>query len=319
VFPLLIKWADTYKMESGISINYQPVGSGAGIRQIKSQAVDFGASDAPLHPNELAEAGLLQFPVAVGGVVPVVNIDGVGLGQLRLSGRVLADIYLGRIAKWNDKAISDLNPGLTLPDQAIARGYRSDGSGTTYVFADYLTRVSPEWKAKVGVGTFVEFPGGVGGKGNEGVAAFVASNKGAIGYVEYAYAKQKNLTPVVMENHDGNYVVPSRLSFQSAADNAGWIKTPAFYVLLTDEPGKESWPICGATFVLVHKQQKDPDVAKGILKFFDWAYRKGTGITDKLDYVEMPESVVELIESTWTEIKVPGGSTAWTTSTSTQH
>jgi phosphate transport system substrate-binding protein len=204
VFPLLAKWLDTFRAESGISINYQPVGSAAGIRQIKSKIVDFGASDAPLPPEELGGAGLLQFPLVIGGVVPVVNIDGVGPGQLRLSGPVLADIYLGKITRWNDKAISDLNSELTLPDQAIVRTHRSDGSGTTYVFADYLSKASLEWRAQVGVGAFVEFPGGVGGKGNEGVATFVASNKGTIGYVEYAYAKQRNLAPVLMENHDGN-------------------------------------------------------------------------------------------------------------------
>lgn len=319
VFPLLAKWADAYKAESGISINYRPVGSGAGIRQIKSKTVDFGASDAPLRSEELAEAGLLQFPIVVGGVVPVVNVDGVGPGQLRLSGSILAEIYLGKIVKWNDKAILDVNSGLMLPDRAIVRAHRSDGSGTTYVFADYLAKVNREWRTEVGVSTFVEFPGGAGGKGNEGVAAFVASNKGSIGYVEYAYAKQKNLAPVLMQNQAGNYVAPSRRSFQSAAANADWTKTPAFHVLLTDQPGKESWPISGATFILVHKQQQNPDVAKGMLKFFDWAYREGTRIADDLDYVEMPQSVVELAQNAWKEIKLPGGLAAWTGSAAAQH
>jgi phosphate transport system substrate-binding protein len=319
IFPLLVKWVDSFRTESGISINYQPVGSGAGIRQIKSKTVDFGASDAPLPPEELRGAGLLQFPLVIGGVVPVVHINGVGPGQLRLSGPVLADIYLGKITRWNDKAIADLNAGLTLPDQAIVPTHRSDGSGTTYVFADYLSKVSLEWRAQVGVGTFVEFPGGAGGKGNEGVATFVASNEGTIGYVEYAYAKQRNLASVLVENHDGIYVAPNRRSFESAGANADWTKTPAFYVLPTDEPGKESWPISGATFILVYRQQQNAKVANEMLKFFDWAYRKGTRIAADLDYVEMPRSVVELAENSWTSIKLPGGNSAWTASAVTQH
>jgi phosphate transport system substrate-binding protein len=319
VSPVLINWADAYKRESGTIVNYHSVGSSAGIRQIKGKAENFGASDAPLRPEELAGAGLVQFPIVVGGVVPVVNIDGVGPGQLRLTGPVLANIFLGKITRWNDRAIAELNAGLTLPDQPIVLVHRSDGSGTTYVFADYLARVSPEWRERIGVGTSVEFPSGVGGNGNEGVAAFTASIKGAIGYVEYAYVKRLNLAYALVMNLDGNFVTPNRQSFRSAAANADWTKAPAFYILLTGEPGPESWPITGSTFILVHKQQQDPTVAKGMLRFFDWAYRNGTEIADKLDYVAMPPAVVELVERTWTDIKLPDGTAAWTPLTSVQH
>jgi phosphate transport system substrate-binding protein len=318
-FPLLAKWVDAFRTESGISIKYQPIGSAAGILQIKGKTVDFGASDAPLPPEQLSGAGLLQFRLVIGGVVPVVNIDGVAPGRLRLSGTVLADIYLGKITKWNDKAISDLNPELTLPDQAIVRTYRSDGSGTTYVFADYLSKVSLEWRAQVGAGTFVEFPGGVGGKGNEGVAALVASGKGTIGYVEYAYAKQKNLASVMMENRDGNYVAPSRQVFEAASANTDWTRMPAFDLQPTDVQGKDSWPISAATFILVRKQQQNREVASSMLTFFDWAYGKGPSIADSLDYVEMPQSVVDVVENSWSEIKLPDGSSAWTASAETKH
>jgi phosphate transport system substrate-binding protein len=312
VAPVLATWAEAYKSESGIAIAYHSVGSGAGIHEIKAKAVNFGASDAPLRPEELAGAGLVQFPIVVGGVVPVVNIDGVGPGQLHLTGNLLADIYLGKISKWNDPAIAELNPNMNLPDEAIILAHRSDGSGTTFVFTDYLTRVSKEWRERVGAGTAVEFPGGAGGNGNEGVAAFTAKTKGAIGYVEYTYAKRLNLAYALVRNHDGNYVAPRRQSFQSAAANADWAKAPAFYLVMTDTDGTDSWPITGSTFILVHKQQADAEIATGMLRFFDWAYRRGAEIANKLDYVEMPPAIVQLAERTWADIKLPDGTPAWT-------
>jgi phosphate transport system substrate-binding protein len=300
VFPVLTKWADTYKRATGVAINYQSVGSGAGIKQIKSKTVDFGASDAPLVPKELAASGLVQFPIVMGGVVPVINIKGVGAGQLKLTGPVLADIFLGKITRWNDPAVMTLNPNLNLPALAIVPVYRSDGSGTTYVLADYLAKVSPEWKDKVGVNTAVEFPKGIGGKGSEGVAAFIASTGGAIGYIEYAYAKLNNLAFVLLQNRDGAFVPPGSQSFQSAAAHADWASETAFYVLLANQPGSQSWPISGSTFVLVYKTQSKPGVARELMKFFDWAYHDGAKLAEDLDYVPMPQSVVQLVESAWT-------------------
>jgi len=253
VYPILAKWADAYKTKAGVAVNYQSIGSGGGIKQIQSRTVDFGASDAPLPPAELDKFGLLQFPIVIGGDVPVVNLPGIAPGALKLTGPVLADIYLGKITNWNDKAIADLNAGLKLPDQAIAVVHRSDGSGTTYIWVDYLAKVSAEWKEKVGVSTAVDWPAGLGGKGNEGVAALTLRMSGAIGYVEYAYAKQNKMTYVQVRNKDGNFVEPNEKTFQAAAANADWAKAPAFFLMLTEQPGAESWRITGSTFILMYK------------------------------------------------------------------
>jgi len=253
VYPILAKWADAYKTKAGVAVNYQSIGSGGGIKQIQSRTVDFGASDAPLPPAELDKFGLLQFPIVIGGDVPVVNLPGIAPGALKLTDPVLADIYLGKITNWNDKAIADLNAGLKLPDQAIAVVHRSDGSGTTYIWVDYLAKVSAEWTEKVGVSTAVDWPAGLGGKGNEGVAALTLRMSGAIGYVEYAYAKQNKMTYVQVRNKDGNFVEPNEKTFQAAAANADWAKAPAFFLMLTEQPGAESWRITGSTFILMYK------------------------------------------------------------------
>jgi phosphate transport system substrate-binding protein len=318
VAPVLVKWAEAYKTDTGLTINYHAVGSGAGVRQIKGKSADFGASDAPLSPEELAGTGLVQFPIVIGGIVPVVNIDGVGPGQLHLTGNVLADIYLGKITKWNDAAIVELNPTLALPNQTIIAVHRSDGSGTTYVFADYLARVSKDWRGRIGVGTTLEFPGGIGGTGNEGVASLTVSTKGAIGYVEYAYAKRLSLAYALLKNHDATYVAPSRQSFQAAAANADWTRAPAFYDALTDTRGNDSWPITGSTFILIYGRQQDSETGKGMLQFFNWVYRKGGEIANGLDYVEIPPVAVDLVERSWANIKLPDGATAWTQSSSTE-
>lgn len=312
-YPLLAKWAEAYKAKTDLSMNYQSIGSGGGIQQIKNKTVNFGASDAPLSVKDLDQAGLIQFPMLMGGIVPVVNLAGVKPGQMKLTGPVLADIFLGKIAKWNDPAIAKLNPDVKLPDQAIAVVHRSDGSGTTYNFADYLAKVSPEWKDKVGVNTSVDWPAGLGGKGNEGVAAVTSQTGGSIGYVEYAYALQNKMTYTLMGNKDGNFVAPNAASFQSAAANAAWKTTPGFNLLLTDQPGKESWPITASTFMLVYKTQQDPAAAKQLLDFFSWSLEHGQKLAESLDYVPMPESVASLIEDTWkNEIKGPDGKPIWT-------
>jgi phosphate transport system substrate-binding protein len=310
-YPVLAKWAEAYKAAAVTNINYQAVGSSVGIRQIRSRTVDFGASDAPLRPVELATAGLIQFPIVVGGVVPVVNVEGIGPGQLRLTGAVLADIYLGKIVKWNARAIKDLNPGLALPDQAIIPIHRADGSGTTFVFADYLARVNAEWKNKIGVGMAVEFPTGIGAKGNEGVAGLMTWTKGAIGYVEHAYAIRSKLAYVSLKNREGEFVSPSRQSFQSAVANANWAGAPAFYASLADQPGGQTWPITGATFVLIYKQQQKRPAAMEMLKFFDWSLHAGAKIAVELEYVPMPEGVVQLIESAWDDVKDARGQATW--------
>jgi phosphate transport system substrate-binding protein len=305
------KWTEAYKAETGARIGYQAVGSGTGIWQVKSRTVDFGASDAPLRPEELAAAGLVQFPIVVGGVVPVVNLEGIRPGQLRLTGAVLADIYLGKIAKWNAKAISDLNPGLALPDQPIIPIHRVDGSGTTFVFADYLARVNAEWKDRIGVGMSVEFPTGIGAKGNDGIAGLMAWTKGAIGYVELAYAVRGKLAFVSLQNRDGAFVLPSRQSFQSAVANADWTGALAPYASLADRPGSQTWPIGGATLVLIHKQQPKRPTAVEMLRFFDWTFRAGAKLADELEYVPMPKDVVPLIQSAWDQVKDPRGQPAW--------
>ena len=311
-YPIYAKWAEAYAAKTGLKMNYQSIGSGGGIKQITSKTVDFGASDMPLKPADLEKDGLTQFPMVVGGVVPVINVPGIAPGQLKLDGKVLADIYLGKITKWNDPAIAALNSGLKLPDLAIAPVYRSDGSGTTFIFTHYLSEVSPEWKDKVGENTSVQFPTGIGGKGNEGVSAMASRTVGAIGYVEYAYAKQNKLTYALLRNKDGQFVSPDSAAFRAAAANADWSKTQDFYLLLTDQPGKDSWPITGATFILLHKQQAKPEVAREVINFFDWAYLNGGKLADELDYVPMPENVVKLVEQSWQQIKGPDGKAVWT-------
>ncbi len=297
--PVYAKWADAYNKATGVRINYQSVGSGAGIKQIKAKTVDFGASDAPLKDDELAADGLIQFPMVIGGVVPVVNIAGVAPGKLRLTGAVLGDIYLAKITKWNDAAITALNPGLALPDAAIAVVRRADGSGTSFNFTNYLSKVNPEWKTKVGEGTAVNWPAGAGGKGNEGVSAFVQRLPNSIGYVEYAYAKQNKMSYTLLQNQGGNYVAPDELTFKAAAANADWNRT--FYQVLTGQPGKDSWPITAATFILMHKVQDKPANATQALKFFDWAYASGDKIADDLDYVPMPDTVKTLVHKLWAD------------------
>ncbi len=306
--PLYARWASDYHKATGAKVNYQSVGSGAGIRQIDAKTVDFGASDMPLKDEELKAKGLVQFPTVIGGVIPVVNIQGVAPGQLRLNGAILAGIYLGKISKWSDAAIQALNPGLTLPDAAIAPVRRADGSGTTFIFTNYLSKASPEWKSNVGEGTAVSWKAGTGGKGNEGVASYVQRIKGSIGYVEYAYALQNRMASVQLKNRDGQFVAPGEISFKAAAANAKWEAAPGFYEILTDEPGKESWPISGATFILMHKMQENPDTAKEVLKFFDWAYTNGGKLAADLDYIPLPENVQSLIRKSWKKIHDTSGS-----------
>jgi phosphate transport system substrate-binding protein len=307
-YPIYAKWADAYKKETGNGMNYQSIGSGGGIKQIQSKTVTFGASDMPLKPEDLTKSGLVQFPTVVGGDVPVVNLDGVKPGDLKLDGVTLAKIFLGDIKSWDDEAIAKLNPSAKLPKQAIVVVHRSDGSGTTFIWTDYLSKVSADWKSKVGANTSVEWPAGIGAKGNEGVANNVANTKGAIGYVEYAYAKQNKMTSVNMINKDGKAVEPSASAFQAAAANADWAKADHYYVILTDQPGATSWPIAGATFILIHTQPQDPAAATEALKFFAWAYKKGSKMAEELDYVPMPDKVVTAIQKMWTaEIKDGSG------------
>lgn len=304
--PLYAKWAADYHKATGVKINYQSVGSGAGIRQIDAKTVDFGASDAPLKDEELAKKGQIQFPTVIGGVIPVINVKGIAPGQLRLNGQVLGDIYLGKITKWNDAAIKALNPSLALPDAAIAPVRRADGSGTSFIFTNYLSKVNADWKAKVGEGTAVNWPTGAGGKGNEGVAAFVGRLPNSIGYVEYAYVKQNKMTYALMQNAAGQFVAPEDKAFKAAAAGAEWSRS--FYQILTNQPGAESWPITGATFILMHKVQDKPAQAQAVLKFFDWAYKNGDKTADDLDYVPMPAGVKAQVEKLWaTEVKDGAG------------
>ena len=314
-YPIYAKWADAYKKETGNGLNYQSIGSGGGIKQIQNKTVTFGASDMPLKAEDVKKSGLVQFPTVIGGDIPVVNLDGVKSGDLRLDGDTLARIFLGQITKWDDPAIQKLNPNAKLPSQPIVVVHRSDGSGTTFIWTDYLSKVSPEWKSKVGANTSVEWPAGIGAKGNEGVANNVANTKGSIGYVEYAYAKQNNMTTVNMINKDGKTVAPSAASFQAAAANADWEKTDSFYIILTDQPGTESWPIAGATFILIYQQPQDPAAAAEALKFFAWAYAKGSKMAEELDYVPMPAPVVKAIQKVWVnEIKDQSGKPLFTAS-----
>ena len=304
--PIYAKWADAYNKATGARINYQSVGSGAGIRQIKAKTVDFGASDMPLSDAELAKDGMLQFPTVIGGVVPVVNLQGISPGQLKMTGAVLGDIYLGKITKWNDAALTTLNPGVPLPDAAITVVRRADGSGTSFIFTNYLSKVNAEWKATVGEGTAVNWPTGAGGKGNEGVSGFVQRLPNSIGYVEYAYAKQNKMSYVQLRNKDGGYVTPTDSAFKAAAAGADWSKT--FFQILTEQPGKEAWPLTGATYILMYKQQDKPAAAATTLKFFDWAYNTGDKMADDLDYVPLPAAVKDLVRKQWADnLKDTGG------------
>jgi phosphate transport system substrate-binding protein len=307
-YPIYAKWATAYKAHTGIGLNYQSIGSGGGIKQINAKTVDFGASDMPLKPEDLTQAGLMQFPTVIGGDVPVVNLKGIKPGQLKVTGDVLADIYLGKIKKWNDPAIASLNPGVSLPATSINVVHRSDGSGTTFIFTNYLSKLSPEWKSKVGEGTSVNWPTGVGGKGNEGVASYVQRIAGSIGYVEYAYVLQNKMAYMQVKNREGHFASPSSEAFQAAAAGADWNAAPGMYLILTDAPGKDAWPIAGATFILMHKTQEKPQNAKEVLKFFEWAYANGDKMAEELDYVPMPDKVVHLIQANWkSQIKDTSG------------
>jgi phosphate transport system substrate-binding protein len=303
--PVYAKWADSYNKATGARINYQSVGSGAGVKQIKGKTVDFGATDAPLHDDELAKDGLVQFPTVIGGVVPVVNIKGIQPGQIKLSGELLADIFLGKVTKWSDPALVALNPGVPLPDAAIAVVRRADGSGTSFLFTNYLSKVNAEWKTKVGEGTAVNWPTGAGGKGNEGVSAFVQRLPNSIGYVEYAYAKQNKMAHVALKNAAGNFVVPDDANFKAAAAGADWSKT--FYQVLTNQPGKDAWPLTGATFILMHKVQDKPAQASASLKFFEWAYANGDKQASDLEYVALPDTLKALVRKQWGDLKDTSG------------
>ena len=305
-FPIYAKWAEEYKKATNVSMNYQSIGSGGGIKQIQSKTVDFGASDMPLKAEDLAKDGLVQFPAIIGGVVPVTNMDSVKPGELKLTGPVLADIFLGKIKTWNDKAITDLNPGLKI-DGPITVVRRSDGSGTTFLFVDYLSKVSPEWKTKVGVGTAVSWPEGVGAKGNEGVAQYVQRIKGSIGYVEYAYAKKNKLDHIAMKNKDGQFVQPDEASFSAAAAGADWKNTAGMGVVLTDQPGAKSWPMTGASFILMQAKSDKPAQSKEAIKFFEWALKNGQKSAAELEYVPMPSATLSLIQTEWKKITDTSG------------
>ena len=303
--PLYAKWAEAYNKASGARINYQSVGSGAGLKQIRSKTVDFGASDMPLKDDELAKDGLVQFPTVIGGVVPVVNIKGVQPGQIKLTGAILGDIYLGKLTKWNDPALTALNPGVPLPDAAISVVRRADGSGTSFIFTNYLSKVNPEWQAKVGEGTAVNWPTGAGGKGNEGVSSYVQRLPNSIGYVEYAYAKQNKMSYVQLKNKDGNFVAPDDVNFKAAAAGADWSKS--FYQVLTEQAGKDAWPLTGATFIMMQKVQDKPVQASNSLKFFEWAYGNGDKMAGELEYVALPDAVKALVRKQWGDIKDTSG------------
>jgi phosphate transport system substrate-binding protein len=308
--PVYSKWAADYARDGGDKLNYQAIGSGGGVKQITAKTVDFGASDAPLTAEQLEENGMVQFPMVMGGIVPVVNVKGIKAGEMKLSGAVLADLFLGNIRKWNDPAIQALNPDLKLPAQPVYVVHRSDGSGTTFNFSEYLARVSPEWKTQVGVNKALKWPAKatkLGGKGNAGVANYVARTPGAIGYVEYAYATANNLAHTQMQNRDGHFVQPTMEAFQAAAANADWANAPGFHLILNDQPGKDSWPMTAATFILMHKQQDNPDTAIRALRFFDWAYTRGDEAAKSLHYVPMPDTVVEMVRREWQQITDTSG------------
>src|SRR5579871_4402832 len=299
IFPVLSKWADAYKKDTGGVVNYQSIGSGAGIKQVEAKTVTFGATDAPLKAEQLEKDGLAQWPMIMGAIVPVVNIDGVKPGDIMLDGQTLADIFQAKITKWDDPAIKKLNPKVNLPSAAISVVHRSDASGTTFNFTDYLAKVSADWKSKTGSGTVVEWPVGVGAKGNEGVSGNIGQTRNSIGYVEYAYAKQNKLTYTKLINKSGKTIQPTVASFQAAASNADWAKAPGYYVILTDQPGDQSWPITASTFILMHKEPVDKAASAEAIKFFKWAFANGGKSAEELDYIPMPEAVVKLIEKTW--------------------
>ncbi|WP_175625545.1 MULTISPECIES: phosphate ABC transporter substrate-binding protein PstS [Oxalobacteraceae] len=311
-YPIYSKWAESYKAATGTGLNYQSIGSGGGIKQIKAKTVDFGASDMPLKEEELEAEGLLQFPAIMGGVVPIVNLDGITPGQLKMTPEVLANIYLGKITKWNDARITALNPGAKLTDSDITVVHRSDGSGTTFLWTDFLSKTNADFKEGVGAGTAVKWPAGVGGKGNEGVAANVQRIKGSIGYVEYAYAKKNKMSHTQLKNRDGQFVQPDDETFKAAAAGADWAKTPGMGVILTNQAGKASWPITGASFILLHKSQASAERAKEVLKFFDWSYKNGGTMASDLDYVAMPAPVVKLVQDAWkANVKDASGKAIW--------
>jgi phosphate transport system substrate-binding protein len=306
-YPIYAKWADAYKKNTGTGMNYQSIGSGGGIKQITAKTVDFGASDMPMKAEDLQKNGLVQFPAVMGGVVPVVKVEGIKPGELKFTGPLLADIYLGKITKWNDPAIAKLNPGVKLPNENITVVHRSDGSGTTFLWTNYLSKVSPEFKTVVGEGTSVKWPAGVGGKGNEGVASYVQKINGALGYVEYAYAKQNKLPHGQMLNKAGKYVEPDDVTFKSAAAGADWKSVPGMGVVLTDQAGDNSWPVTGASFILVHASQEKPEAGREVLKFFDWSFKNGQKMAEELDYVPMPDAVIKEIQASWKTVKDPAG------------
>jgi phosphate transport system substrate-binding protein len=311
-YPIYAKWADAYKKLTGIGLNYQSIGSGGGIKQIKAKTVTFGASDMPLKPEDLNGAGLLQFPMIIGGVVPVVNLKGIAPGQLHLDGATIASIYMGEIAKWDDARIKKLNPGAALPATAIAPVYRSDGSGTNFLFSDYLSKESPKFASSIGANTAVEWPKGIGAKGNEGVANMTSQTDGAIGYVEFAYAKQNKMTYATLTNKSGAVVAPSAETFQAAAASADWAKADSYYLILTDQAGAKSWPITGASFILLYKDPPDPSAVKEALKFFAWAYKDGGQMAAELDYVPLPAPLIAQVKKTWATQITSGGHPLWT-------
>lgn len=303
-YPIYSKWAEAYKAATGIGLNYQSIGSGGGIKQIKSKTVDFGASDMPLKQEDLDKDELVQFPAVIGGVVPVVNLPGVAPGQLKLTADIVAKIYLGKITKWNDPAIAELNMGVVLPSTSITVVHRSDGSGTSFLFTNWLSKTVPEWKSAVGEGTAVKWPTGIGGKGNEGVAAMVQQAKNSIGYVEYAYAKRNKLTHVQLKNRDGKFVQPDDTTFKASADNADWTGTNGMATLLTDQKGANAWPITGASFIIMHRKQQDPLVGRAVLKFFSWSFKNGEKMSEELDYVHLPKAVQEKVRVEWTKFNL---------------
>jgi|CXWL01.1.fsa_nt_gi phosphate transport system substrate-binding protein len=311
-YPIYAKWAENYKKATGNGLNYQSVGSGAGIKQIKAKTVDFGASDKPLKAEELTESGLMQFPAIMGGVVTIVNLDGIAPGAMKLTGPVVADIYLGKITKWNDPAIAALNPGMKLPADEITVVHRADGSGTTFLFTDYLSKTSPDFKTKIGADAAVKWAVGVGGKGNEGVAANVRSMKGSIGYVEWAFAKKNKIAHTQLKNKEGVFLNPDDDAFKAAAASADWVKAPGFGVILTDQPGKASWPITGVSYILMYKAQADAAKGKEVLKFFDYSFKNGDAAAAELDYVPLPESVTKLVVDAWkANLKDASGKAIW--------
>ena len=310
-YPIYSKWAYEYRKVTGVGLNYQSIGSGGGIQQISNKTVDFGASDAPMSGDDLAAKGLIQFPMIIGGVVPIFNLPGVQSGTLKLDGDSLARIFLGEIKTWNSPAIAKLNPGVALPAREITVVHRADGSGTSFIFTNYLSKVSTLWKNKVGFGTAVEWPVGLGGKGNEGVASYVKQVEGSIGYVEYAYAAQNKMAVAAIKNREGEFVAPTAVAFAAAAESADWQKADHFGAILTDQPGKQSWPITGASFILLYKDQADAAKATALLKFFDWCFRSGAGQAQSLDYIPIPEKVYSLVEKLWKDKIRASGKAVW--------